>query len=63
MPRTSERACTLASIDDAIESAACAYLLPSDDDYNENKMEDDIDDANNENIEDLLAMRDTVAAF
>ena len=59
MPRTSERACALASIDDAIESATCAYLLASDEDDNENEY--DIDNAGEGDIEDLLAMRDTVA--
>ena len=53
MPRTSERACALASIDDAIESATCAYLLA---------LDEDMDDAGEEDIEDLLAMRETVAA-
>ena len=54
MPRTSERACALASIDDAIESATCAYLLASD---------EDMDDTDEEDIEDLLAMRESLAAY
>ena len=43
MPRTSERAHALEVIDAAIESAACAYLLASDEEQEEDE-EDHIRD-------------------
>ena len=72
MPQTSKRAYSLASIDNAIKSTTCAYLLASDEDdedednevdedYKDKEDEDHVD-IGEEDIEDLLVMRETVAA-
>ena len=54
MPRTSERACVLESIEDAIVTEVCSYLLASGD---EEEEEEDIED-----IEDLLELHEIVAS-
>ena len=67
MPRTSERVDALAWIDDASESATCAYLLASNEDYED--AEDDEDDEEDDeedkgdHIQDLLDIREAISTL
>ena len=59
MPRTSERAQALEDFDAAIEVAAYAYLLGSDE-VEEEEVEE-LEEIEAEHIQDLLAVRDIIA--
>ena len=59
MPRTSERAQALEDIDAAIEVAAYAYLLGSDE-VEEEEVEE-LEESEAEHIQGLLAIRDIIA--
>ena len=58
MPRISERARFLESIEDAIETAICSDLLASKDEENEIEKEEDKED-----VEDLLELYDPIDTY
>jgi len=58
MPQTSEKAQALEDIDAAIVVAAYAYLLASE--VEEEEVEE-LEETEEEHIQDLLAVRDTIA--